>query len=294
MPVNKYKAFLVAVECGSLTEAAKRLYYTQSAISRMVADLESQWGVVLLNRKKSGVSLTTAGRALLPYIRQVCSDEQRLDGVLRDMTGLKTGVVRLGTVTAIANEWLPIILKKFIKTAPGVEFEILIGNGEIISQWLKEDRIDVGLFSANKDDHLNTQLLHFDEFRVIFPKGHPLGQFEKVPLKALNDYPYILHGASWCKPLEEGLKNTKQKIPIRYTTVGATSIVNLVRDGIGVSILPKLLLENDKAKVESRPLDPPLCRRIDIVTHGVPTMPAVKEFLIQLPKILAGRAETHQ
>lgn len=293
MSVNKYKAFLAAVECGSLTEAAKRLYYTQSAISRMVADLESQWGVVLLNRKKSGVSLTTAGRALLPYIRQVCSDEQRLDGVLRDMTGLKTGVVRLGTVTAIANEWLPIILKKFIKTAPGVEFEILIGNGEIISQWLKEDRIDVGLFSANKDDHLNTQLLHFDEFRVIFPKGHPLGQFEKVPLKALNDYPYILHGASWCKPLEEGLKNAEQKIPIRYTTVGATSIVNLVRDGIGVSILPKLLLENDKAKVESRPLDSPLSRRIDIVTHGVPTMPAVKEFLTQLPKILAGRAKTH-
>ena len=293
MSVNKYKAFLAAVECGSLTEAAKRLYYTQSAISRMVADLEGQWGVVLLNRKKSGVSLTTAGRSLLPYIRQVCSDEQRLDGVLRDMTGLKTGVVRLGTVTAIANEWLPIILKKFIKTAPGVEFEILIGNGEIISQWLKEDRIDVGLFSANKDDHLNTQLLHFDEFRVIFPKGHPLGQFEKVPLKALNDYPYILHGASWCKPLEEGIKNAEQKIPIRYTTVGATSIVNLVRDGIGVSILPKLLLENDKAKVESRPLDPPLSRRIDIVTHGVPTMPAVKEFLTQLPKILAGRAKTH-
>ncbi len=292
MSINKYKAFLTAVECGSLTEAANRLYYTQSAISRMVADLENQWGVELLIRKKSGVTLTTAGRALLPFIRKICNDEMRLNGVLQDLTGLKTGVVRLGTVTAVANEWLPVVLKQLIKEAPGVEFEILIGNGEIISQWLKEDRIDVGLFTPGViDDKLNAKLLHLDEFKVIFPEGHPLGQLEKVPLSSIKEYPFILHGASWCKPLEEGLADSKQRIPVRYTTVGATSIVNLVRDGIGVSILPELLLENDKSKVQSRPLDPPLSRKIYMVTHGVPTMPAVKEFIRRLPELLAGRAK---
>ena len=291
MSINKYKAFLTAVECGSLTEAANRLYYTQSAISRMVADLENQWGVELLIRKKSGVTLTTAGRALLPFIRKICNDEMRLNGVLQDLTGLKTGVVRLGTVTAVANEWLPVILKQMMKAAPGVEYEILIGNGEIISQWLKEDRIDVGLFTPAFDQNLNATLLHLDEFKVIFPNGHPLSRFETVPLKALKDYPFILHGASWCEPLEEGLKDAKQRIPVRYTTVGATSIVNLVRDGIGVSILPELLLENDKSKVQSRPLDQPLSRKIYMVTHGVPTMPAVKEFIRRLPELLAGRAK---
>lgn len=52
MTITKFRAFLATVECGSFTEAAKRLYYTQSAVSRMVSDLESQWGVALLNRKK--------------------------------------------------------------------------------------------------------------------------------------------------------------------------------------------------------------------------------------------------
>lgn len=291
MSINKFKAFLTAVECGSFTEAANRLYYTQSAVSRMVADLESQWGVELLIRKKSGVTLTTAGKALLPFVRKICNDEMRLNGVLQDLTGLKSGVVRLGTVTAVANEWLPLILKQMIKKAPGVEYEVLIGNGEIISQWLKEDRIDVGLFTPAFDENLNAKLLHLDEFKVIFPNGHPLSRFERVPLKALKDFPYILHGASWCRPLEEGLKDSKQKIPVRYTTVGATSIVNLVRDGIGVSILPELLLENDKSKVQSRPLDPPLSRKIYMVTHGVPTMPAVKEFILRLPEFLAGRTK---
>lgn len=119
MSINKFKAFLTAVECGSFTEAANRLYYTQSAVSRMVADLESQWGVELLIRKKSGVTLTTAGKALLPFVRKICNDEMRLNGVLQDLTGLKSGVVRLGTVTAVANEWLPLILKQMIKKAPG-------------------------------------------------------------------------------------------------------------------------------------------------------------------------------
>ena len=286
MDITKYRAFLTTVECGSFTEAAKRLFYTQSAVSRMVADLESQWGVALLNRKKTGLTLTPAGAALLPYIRQICSDEMRLNGVLQDMTGLKTGVVRLGTVTAVANEWLPVVLKKLMQEVPGIEYEILIGNGDVIADWLKEDRIDVGIFVPKNTEHLNAQLLQLDEFKVIFPKGHELGRYKKIPLKLIKNYPYILHGASWCKALEEALEKNGQKIPVRYTTVGATSIVNLVRAGIGVSILPELLLENDKNKVECRPLDPPLSRKLFLVTHGTPTMPAVKAFVERLPDLI--------
>lgn len=286
MDISKYRAFLTTVECGSFTEAAKRLFYTQSAVSRMVADLENQWGVALLNRKKTGLTLTTAGAALLPFIRQICSDEMRLNGVLQDMTGLKSGVVRLGTVTAVANEWLPVVLKKLMQEVPGIEYEILIGNGDVIADWLKEDRIDVGVFVPKNTEHLKAELLHLDEFKVIFPKGHELAGYEKVPLTALKNYPYILHGASWCKALEEQLEKNQQRIPVRYTTVGATSIVNLVRAGIGVSILPELLLENDKFKVESRPLDPPLSRKLFLVTHGTPTMPAVKAFVQRLPALI--------
>lgn len=286
MDISKYRAFLTTVECGSFTEAAKRLFYTQSAVSRMVADLENQWGVALLNRKKTGLTLTTAGAALLPFIRQICSDEMRLNGVLQDMTGLKSGVVRLGTVTAVANEWLPVVLKKLMQEVPGIEYEILIGNGDVIADWLKEDRIDVGVFVPRNTEHLKAELLHLDEFKVIFPKAHELAGYEKVPLTALKNYPYILHGASWCKALEEQLEKNQQRIPVRYTTVGATSIVNLVRAGIGVSILPELLLENDKFKVESRPLDPPLSRKLFLVTHGTPTMPAVKAFVQRLPALI--------
>lgn len=286
MDISKYRAFLTTVECGSFTEAAKRLFYTQSAVSRMVADLENQWGVALLSRKKTGLTLTTAGAALLPFIRQICSDEMRLNGVLQDMTGLKSGVVRLGTVTAVANEWLPVVLEKLMQEVHGIEYEILIGNGDVIADWLKEDRIDVGIFVPKNTEHLKAELLHLDEFKVIFPKGHELAGYEKVPLTALKNYPYILHGASWCKALEEQLEKNQQRIPVRYTTVGATSIVNLVRAGIGVSILPELLLENDKFKVESRPLDPPLSRKLFLVTHGTPTMPAVKAFVQRLPALI--------
>ena len=249
MDIKKFRAFLTTVECGSFTEAANRLFCTQSAVSRMVADLESQWGLALLNRKKTGLTLTTAGASLLPYIRQICSDEMRLTGVLQDMTGLKSGVVRLGTVTAVANEWLPIVLKKLMQEVPGIDYEILIGNGDVIADWLKEDRIDVGIYVPKNKELLNVRLLYLDEFKVIFPKGHDLARYEKVPLTALKNYPYILHGASWCKELEEATKKNQQLIPVRYTTVGATSIVNLVRTGFGVSILPELLLKNDKFKV---------------------------------------------
>ena len=83
--LQKYRAFAAAVEQGSFTKAAQVLNYTQSGVSRMISDLEREWGLVLLERGKSGVRLTGDGRKLLPLVRNICGEYEKLLSRVNEM-----------------------------------------------------------------------------------------------------------------------------------------------------------------------------------------------------------------
>ncbi len=86
----KYLALVKTVETGSFTRAAQALNYAQSSVSKMVADLESEWGMTLLERSKRGVCLTSAGEQVLPFLRKVLNDHAELEGQICRMNGIET------------------------------------------------------------------------------------------------------------------------------------------------------------------------------------------------------------
>ena len=108
-------AFVKTVETGSFTQAAEKLNYAQSSVSKMIADLEKEWKVVLLERDRSGVHLTTAGEQLLPYARALLEDYQKLQSHVDLLNGLQTGVIRIGSFSSVAINWLPNIFAEFQK-----------------------------------------------------------------------------------------------------------------------------------------------------------------------------------
>ena len=118
MNIFKYRAFLASVENGTFTKAAEILNCTQSGISRMIGDLETEWKVTLLERGRTGVLLTAEGRALLPYAKSLCEDYTRLQQQVDSLNGLESGSIRIGTISSIATHWLPKIIKKFQNDFP--------------------------------------------------------------------------------------------------------------------------------------------------------------------------------
>ena len=106
MNIQKYKAFVTTVSCGSFTKAAEILNYSQSGISRMIHDLEKEWKVILLKRSKLGVRLTSSGMKLLPYAENVCKEYEKLQTEVDELQGLKSGLIRIGTFSSVATHWL--------------------------------------------------------------------------------------------------------------------------------------------------------------------------------------------
>lgn len=122
MSISKYLAFVKTVEYGSFTKAAKMLNYSQSGISRMINDLEQDWSITLLERGKSGVRLTSDGTRLLPYVKSVCDEYEKLKMQIDELNGLQSGLIRIGTFSSVATHWLPNIIKNFQKDYPNIEY----------------------------------------------------------------------------------------------------------------------------------------------------------------------------
>ena len=120
--IQKYLAFLKTVELKSFSKSAQALSYSQSGISRMVSDLEKEWNISLLERGKNGVNLTSDGLKILPYVKNVYEEYQKLQMQIDELNGLQSGIIRIGTFSSVATHWLPNIIKEFQKDYPKSRF----------------------------------------------------------------------------------------------------------------------------------------------------------------------------
>lgn len=191
----KYRAFVRVVERGSFTKAAEEPYRTQSSVSKMIADLENDWGMTLLERGKSGVRLTGAGEQLLPYVRRILRGGEELIAQIGRMKGLEVGTVRIGTFASAAIDWLPNIFTRMQADLPGIDYEMLLGDHDEVERWIDEGRVDCGFLRLPTQRSFDTLLLTQDEYVVVLPVGHPLTKNESIAVRQLEGEPFFAAGA---------------------------------------------------------------------------------------------------
>lgn len=280
MNIQKYMAFVKTVEYGSFTRAAEMLNYSQSGISRMINDLEKEWKVVLLERGKSGVKLTSDGMKLLPCAKNVCQEYEKLQMEVDELNGLKSGLIRIGTFSSVATHWLPNIIRNFQQAYPGIDYELLLGDYTEIEEWIANGRVDCGFLRLPSRPEFETCFLEQDRLLAILPKNHSLVNLEKIPVAALCDEPFML--------LEKGAKAEVSEIfercnltpKIHFTTWDDYAIMSMVESGLGVSILPELILKRVPYGIVAKELDVPAYRNIGIALRSKKTASlAVRRFL---------------
>lgn len=283
-PLFKYLALVKTAEKGSFTRAAQELDYAQSSISKMVADLEREWGMALLERSRSGVRLTSSGEQILPFVRRVLNDHLALEGQLCRMNGIETGVVRIGTFASAAIHWLPNIFAALQRDYPGIKYEMLLGDYAEVERWITESRVDCGFLRLPTLPGFDTILLKQDEYKLVLPLGHPLAAQETVAIEALHGLPFLLleHGGK--TDVSDLLERSRVKPDIRFTTWEDFAIMAMVEKGMGVSILPDMILRRIPYRLEIRPLQTPYYRPIGLaIKNQAHLTPAVKKFIDYLP-----------
>ena len=191
MSIRKYIAYLRTVETGSITQTANELGYTQSAVSKMIADLETEWQVKLLTRGRSGIELTSEGMTLLPAIRAVVKDYDDLGFAVSELHGLQSGLLRIGCFTSLGTSVLPNVLKTFHEKYPNIRIQLLGGEYEDIAGWLRRGSVDCGFLALPASPEFETTFLLRDSFVAILPEGHPLANEPCFPVRRLAQENFI-------------------------------------------------------------------------------------------------------
>lgn len=280
MNIQKYLSFVKTVEYGSFTKAAEILNYSQSGISRMIGDLEKDWKVVLLERGKGGVKLTSDGLTLLPYARSLVAEYEKLQMQVDELNGLQSGLIRIGTFSSVATHWLPNIIKEFQKDYPHIDYELLLGDYAEIEEWVIEGRVDCGFLKLPTRPDFETIFLEEDKLLAVIPEDHPLADCEQFPIAALCDGPFILLEKGENSEVSEIFRRCGLTPKVHFTTWDDFSIMSMVESGLGVGILPQLILRRTPYRILTKELDVPAYRSIVLAMRSKKTASlAVKRFI---------------
>ena len=280
MNLQKYLSFVKTVEYGSFTKAAEILNYTQSGISRMIADLEKEWGVTLLERSKNGVKPTSDGLKLLPYAQNLCADFDKLKMQVDELNGLQSGLIRIGTFSSVATHWLPNIIKEFQKDYPNIDYELLLGDYTEIEEWIHTGRVDCGFLRLPTHPEFETIFLEEDRLMAIIPENHPLKNCEKFPVTALCDEPFMLLEKGAKAEISEIFESNDLTPNVKFTTWDDYAVMSMVESGLGIAILPELILKRVPYRIIAKELDVPAYRDIGLALRDKKTASlAVKRFV---------------
>lgn len=280
MNIQKYRAFIKTVEYGSFTKAAGVLNYSQSGISRMINDLEKEWQVSLLERGRAGVRLTSDGLKLLPFAQSVCNEFEKLQTQVDELNGLQSGLIRIGTFSSVATHWLPKIIKEFQKDYPNIDYELLLGDYTEIESWILEGRVDCGFIRLPTNPEFETIFLEQDRLLVILPDDHPMADCEHFPVIALCDYPFMLLEKGAKAEISEIFEKCNIKPNVHFTTWDDYAIMSMIESGLGISILPELILQRIPYRIITKELDIPAYRKIGLAMRDKKTASlAVKRFI---------------
>ncbi|MET3292348.1 UNVERIFIED_CONTAM: DNA-binding transcriptional LysR family regulator [Brevibacillus sp. OAP136] len=288
MSLTKFEVFSTIVELGSLTKAAETLGLTQSAVSHAIASLESEWGFSLLVRGRSGISLTANGERVLRHVREILRWREQLAQEIATINGLESGTVRIGTFSSVSVQWLPEIMKQFQLNHPAIEIKLLEGDYEDIDHWISSGAVDFGFVSLPVAKAFDILPLRKDRMLCMVPAGHPLEQQTQVQIEQLAHEWFIMPTESCDNDVRRIFQKHKIVPRIRFELADDQAIISMVQNGLGVSILPEMVLFRIPDNVSILSLEGEPYRSIGIAAQNLETIsPAAKTFIRSIQSWLA-------
>ena len=292
METARCRAFLAAAETGSFSKAAEALSYTPSGVNQLVTALEKELGFPVFRRNTKGVTLTENGEMLLPAVRELLRQEDRIFELSAEMNGLLIGSVTIAAYSSIATHWLPAVISAFQQDYPQIRIRLMEGIWQEVSKWLDDRAADIGFFSYQEGMPYEWIPLAEDPMLALLPKDHPLAGAEAYPLKECANDRFIMP-ALGCDDDVTALFAKNGIVPnVQFTTLESFSVMSMVEQGLGMSVMNELITEKRICDVVKLPLDPPSQITLGIALHSKADIsPAVRMFLKYAVRMLTKKAE---
>lgn len=276
MDLRRLEIFAKVAELGSFSRAADALFLTQPTVSEHVRALEDELGVQLLDRLGRGTSPTRAGTLLLGYAKRMLALGREARQAVDQFQGRMLGELVVGGSTIPGEYVLPALIGQFKRKYPEISLCLLIGGSQMVSGWVEEGRVEVGVVGARPAIRSLAALeLMSDELTVVVSSEHRWAGRGSVPLAEVQEEPMIVRerGSGSRQALEDALEGVGLDLAAFRVAgeMGSTQAIKQgVRAGVGIALISKrAVLDECHAKlVHCLPVEGvTIARSFYLVTH---------------------------
>ena len=278
MTLFSYEIFDAVARQGSFNKAAQQLHLTPSAISHAIAVMEAELGFTLFNRGKNGVTMTSYGASLYPSIRAVLNSDEALQQSIARLNGLVKGKVKLGAFNSVCAGLLPQILKSFMASYPQIEVEVYQGTYDDVKEWLRTGQVDLAFLSASCREEFNLTELFREPLLCIVPQDWPEPPNGIMTPELMNGQSFVVQCDATDAEMRQFLKKYSISTERRCHVIDDQSNIAMVEAGLGISIMPRMLLRSCTAAVKIYPIEPEEYRVVGLAVQRPTAMaPAVEQ-----------------
>jgi len=283
MDINGLRAFVTVATLESFSAAADHLFLTQPAISKRVAGLEAELGTVLFDRIGRRVTLTEAGRALLPRARELIAQFAELRRIASNLSREVGGVLPMGTSHHVGLRRLPPVLRSFSSRYPGVRLDIRFMDSEAACRAVETGELELAVVTlpSTPPESLYVTEIWPDPLEFVAAAEHALCSAAHLGLSELTRYPAVLPGPGTYTRgiLDRAVAAAGLTLNIAISTNYLETLKMLVATGLGWSLLPATMLD---ASIRRLPITASRLRRsLGLVTRRGRTLSNAARTMIE-------------
>jgi DNA-binding transcriptional LysR family regulator len=199
----------------------------------------------------------------------------------KEIRGLETGIIRVGTISSITCHWLPKLIKEFQIRYPKVQFLFHQGDYSSIQEWVRIGAVDFGFITPAAVTGLETITIKDGKMLAVLPKNHKLASHSQISLHEIADEPFILlEEGNFSEPIE-AFRACNLEPNIKYRIHDDYAIMTMVEAGLGISILAELVLRRTNYNIVTLPIDHPITRTIAIGYKDKDSLPIASKYFIE-------------
>ncbi|VDC33605.1 LysR family transcriptional regulator [Pseudogemmobacter humi] len=290
LSLHALRVFVTAAECGGIRPAAERLNRTPSAVSMSLKQLEEELGAPLFIGDRKNV-LTELGELVLEQAREVLIHFDGASAAMHAFAKRLVGHSRIGAVTSVSVALLPEAIRRMCDTFQGFTVQLRQMDSVRSHQAILEGVVDLAFATwLNPPEEVNFQPLFRDRLDVVCCEGHPLESLPR-PLKWEDLAPWrFIHNDSYGTIRTPAFLGIATPSPIVAASV--TNLIGMVRENVGISVLPRLC-RHGTSGLSFIPVDDPTAFRVVgmLSRRNRPQQRATRNFAAFMREVVRERAE---
>lgn len=272
MELRQLKYFMEVARVEHMTKASENLHVAQSAVSRQITKLEEELGVHLFDRVGRNMQLTSVGQDFLKQAAIALNELQKAEALVTEYTDPAKGTVRVGLPNSLSTKVLPSVISTFREKYPQITYQFMEGTNEELTEMLLSGVLDMTFLSPVPESSEQIEAIRFfdEKLKLIVPKTHPLAENFTVSLKELASEKFVLYPEDFdlYKIVTKAANKKGFEPQIAFQSRDFYTIQGLVGAGLGISILPEMILDGAIFK-ETKSIalrDKELRRSVGIIT----------------------------